>query len=113
MDFGVEQQRFEIGNLAFSLGDLDRPVADRYARRVVAPIFEALQPIHDDGGSFLRAYVAHDSAHERDLLENGPEGAAESIPASLGVALSPESLPGFTRPRNDRERPTGHPPTVR
>ncbi len=81
----VLETSLEIDDLPLGFPHIDRPVGYRNTGRVVAPILEASQPIHDDGSRFARADIAHDSAHARYLLEVVDRRALrDDVPAHVG-----------------------------
>ena len=63
----LEAQRLQLiqfAHAALALGDLERAfVGDGDAGRIVAAIFQAVEPGHQDGGSLALADVADDAAH--------------------------------------------------
>ena len=66
------QDFFQVVQLAGGAAHLEKSAvgaADGDAGRVVAAVFEAPQPLDDDGNDLLSADVADDSAHESILCE--------------------------------------------
>ena len=65
---GVLAERgVEVAELPDGANDLDASArVDREARRVVAAVFEATEPLDEQRGALLRADVANDSAHDRE-----------------------------------------------
>ena len=62
----LAQHLLQVVQLARSAADLKRALAgsaDGDARRVVAAILQAPQPLEDEWHNFLRADITHDSAH--------------------------------------------------
>ena len=85
----------EIDDLPLGFPNIDRSVGYRNTSRVVAPVLETSQPIHDDGSRFVRADIAHDSTHTRYLLEVVDRRALrDDVPAHKG-GFVPGITPGF------------------
>src|SRR6185295_3199975 len=62
---------FKLGNPATGTTALHRSVDHRHAGGVVAPVFEAPQPLDQYGHDVARGYRADDSAHGQSLLSIG------------------------------------------
>ena len=59
------EQRCQPIDLSLGLANLDLAVGDGDAGRVVAAILETTETVEKHRRGLLRAYIAHDSAHER------------------------------------------------
>ncbi len=60
----LAQQFFQLHELAQAPTDSQSAVADdRHARRVIAPVLQALQAVQDDGHGLLGAQISDDAAH--------------------------------------------------
>ena len=65
----VRQQLFQLANPALALGQAQLAhMGDRDSGRVVAAIFEPVQPLHQDRRRVALADIADDAAHARSPL---------------------------------------------
>ena len=83
--------RGEIGDAPAVLLDAQRrSVVDGHACRVVAPVAEQADALHEDGQGLRATDVADDAAHERTSWDR-PGG--RPIPARAGVLPTPQEAP--------------------